>query len=771
MVSYLQKNNFLSLIFSSVINHYRLTLLLCLSIFLFFLFYAFRISIDASSESLVYDDNQNYKTYENIVQNYQGSDFLLLAYTPKSGDVFSKDSITFIENLSQTISKLDAVQSTLSIANAPLLKSIKDSSLQDNIKANANILSPQIDINLAKEEILNNPFFKENIISEDSKTAGIVVFLKSGFDYSHTIDEIKKIKNSYKDEMYIGGVPLIVDDIVYYIKSDLLVYTLLLGLILAVVMWLFFRNLSFVILSIVVCIFTLAISSGIFALLGYKITIVSSNYISILFVVNISLIIHLIVSYLENIKKYKNADKKRLILITALQKTTPSFYAIATTMIGFLGLMFANIMPIVHLGVVMAVGVLVALIFTFVIFMSFMMLVRIPREVEFVSLGLRILEFSSNIAINNKLRIYFVAFLCVVFSVYGIRYLSVENSFINYFKSGSEIKEGLLVIDENLGGTIPLEVIVKFATNETKDSINDEFESEFEELAKEDKYFFSEEKLRIAKRIHEYFLENEYAGSILSLHSVSLLLEELGLKPDGFTFSFLYDNLDESLKLQLFYPYANIQQDELRFVVRILDSSSSLKRDEFIKQVKLELANILENENVSFEVNGLMVLYNDLLQSLISSQVDTLLFVMLIIFVLFVLVFRSFKLAIIAFVANMIPLCVVFGILGISGISLDIMTATIAAISLGMGVDHAIHYIHRYKEEIKTNSKETAIRNSHKSIGNAMYYTAVVIIIGFLTMTSSSFVPTIYFGIITSAVMILMLISSLILLPRMLLIK
>lgn len=535
-------------------------------------------------------------------------------------------------------------------------------------------------------------------------------------------------------------------------------------------LWIFFRHIYFVALSFCVCLFSLVVSSGIFSFFGYQITIVSSNYVSLLLIISVSLIVHLIVSYLEFYEKFPKASQKNLVYAVMLNKASPSFFAVLTTIIGFLSLVFSKILPIIHLGIIMSIGVSVALIFTFMLFGAILVILPKPQKVKDLPKWHHIFLLKcANLATNKPKLIYAISFLCIVFSIYGIMNLKVENSFVNYFKDDSEIKQGLLTIDQDLGGTIPLEIIINFQDKSSKDSSLSDFENEFEEefnaLEQQDSYWFDSQKLRIAEKIHTYLANKEYIGSILSLHSLSMLVGSLGLGADDFTIAFLYKNSPQNLKNQLFTPYANIAKNQMRFVFRTFDSNPNLKRNLFIHEIQNDLTTLLQNESVTFKINGMMVLYNNLLQSLIASQVDTLSLVIGAIFLVFVLIFRSFKLSVIALLTNLIPLGAIFGFLGISGIPLDLMGITIAAICLGIGVDDVIHYIHRYKEELKSHSVKQAIIRSHSSIGNAMYYTTLIIVVGFCAMMTSNFIPTIYFGLLTTLVMLLMLAGSLILLP------
>ncbi|WP_104721563.1 efflux RND transporter permease subunit [Helicobacter mesocricetorum] len=768
--------------------------------FIFCVYFASKLPINADSDSLILENDKDFKTYQAIAKNYATQDFLMLAFNPKSGDIFSEDSLQTLQQITQELSTIAEVDSTLNILNAPLLKSSPKLDLQEALEINPTLLSPLVDKNLAKEEFLNHPFYSKNILSKDLKTTGIIVYLKkdakleelenlkedattpsknlqalikeykqqSQIQNTHTINAIKALKNKYEG-LYIGGIPLIANDMIAYVKSDLITYGSTLTIILALMLWMFFRQLHFVFLTLGICFFTLVVSSGIFSFFGYEITVISSNYISLLLIINVSLIVHLIVSYLEFYQKFPNASAKNLLYAVMLAKKSPSFYAILTTMIGFLSLIFSNILPIIHLGIIMSIGVSSALIFTYILFGAILALLPKPKSIKSLpKWHQKLLHSCANIGLKETKIIYPITLLIFLFSLYGITHLKVENSFVNYFKDKSEIKQGLLLIDNQLGGTIPLEILVTFPQKALNNTLFSDFEEEFNILQNEDSYWFDSQKLRIAKIIHTTLEKEEFVGSILSLHTLSQLLQSLGLEPNDFMFAFLYKNTSPALKSQLFAPYANIDKNQIRFVLRIFDSNPHLQRNAFLLKTQETLNNLLNGESLKIEINGAMVLYNNLLQTLISSQINTLSLVILAIFGVFIFVFKSFKLSIIALLINLIPLGVIFGILGVVNIPLDLMAVTIAAIALGIGVDDAIHYIHRFKEEIKRNPLKTAIRNSHQYIGSAMYYTTFIIVVGFCAMMSSNFIPTIYFGFLTTLVMLLMLLSSLILLPALL---
>ncbi|MDX2331630.1 efflux RND transporter permease subunit [Campylobacter hepaticus] len=780
------------------------TLFLCI----FLSFFAFKLDIDASAESLLLENDPDLKTFREISKNYKNDNFLLLAFQPYDEKPFSKQNLAKLTKLHQALEQAPLVERVFSIINAPLLQSSQNTDLKKLLDNIPNITSKDINLTKAQNEIINSPFYKNNIISKDAKITGLIIYLQTDEVYNkliekrdltqdeteknqirlaikehqnkqkvitkHSLDTIKNIIKDYQiqgDALYLGGVSMIADDMINYIKSDLLIYGVLLVFLLGLALYYFFRSYFFVFLALFICFISLSAASGLFTLLKFQITVISSNYVALLLIITLSIVVHLITHFIQISTRYTKASIQNLVLQTLLAKAKPSLYAIITTMIGFLSLIFSHIEPIIKLGMMMSIGIVLALILSYLFLASILVLTK-PKISHKKEIRLNFLIFCAKTSLDSKKRyiIYGICIFVIILALFGISKLRVENSFVNYFKDSSDIKKGLLVIDKNLGGTLPLEVIVEFKKNTNNQNTNDtldSFENEFDNLAKEDTYWFDSEKIRIAQKVHNFLEKQEFVGSVLSLNSLLSLGKKInnGKDLDDFTLAFLNENLPSQFKQDLLSPFVNIKHNQLRFNMRIVDSNPYLKRNEFLIKLKKQLHELLKDDGVIIQVTGIMVLYNNMLQSLFSSQFDTLAFVILAIFILFIIVFKDLKFSLIAILVNVIPLSLVFALMGFFNIPLDMMSITIAAISIGIGIDDAIHYIYRFKEEIKKNNIKQAIINSHLSIGSALYYTTISIVLGFSVMMSSNFIPTIYFGILTVFVMILLLSGSLFLLP------
>ncbi|WP_149701385.1 efflux RND transporter permease subunit [Campylobacter concisus] len=801
-------------IFKFIIAKNKLVISLVLVLSVVFGYLSTKLSIDASAETLLLEHDPDLKAYRQIAKRYDSPGLLVVAFTPKD-DLFSPKNLELIKNLSDELAKNDMVSSITSILNVPLLNSVKGG-VTGILDHTPTLSDKDINISKAKLEFAKSPIYSGNLISKDLKTTAIALNLKQDDKFNELVnernllsqkesngtitqaekekfkallaefkayrDELRKsdhknleaikaaiAKFNANDELFLGGANMIADDMIGFIKSDLLVYGLSVLALLSFSLWLFFRQVRWIVLPMFICAVSAIFTTGIFGMFGWEVTVISSNYIALQLIITISTVIHLVVSYREFYARHPKYSQNQLIYLTLRDKFSPSFWAIFTTVIGFSSLMSADIKPVIMLGIMMSAGISVSLVLAFLLFGSVNANLKKFAPVRTFENSFKFTKYCANLALNSRKIIYAVCVLVVCFGIYGISKIKVENSFIGYFKESTQIRQGMQVIDTKLGGTIPVDVIVKFKEIEPKKESGeekDEFESEFENDAKSAKYWFNSYHTRIAEKIHDHLMQQKFVGNVSSLATLIKAIKELnnGVS-DDFLLAAMYEKLPLEYKNILLSPYVSVENDELRFSLRIIDSDSELRRNEFLKELKAGLAKLTKNDNVSIEVAGMMVLYNNMLQNLLSSQVDTFGLTVAILFVIFCFVFRSIKLATIAIVSNLIPLCTLFGVMGFFGIPLDVMSITIAAISIGIGVDDIIHYIHRFKEELLTKDVFESIKAAHASIGYAMYYTSFTIFLGFSVMITSNFIPTIYFGLLTDLVMVFMLLGALIILP------
>jgi predicted RND superfamily exporter protein len=788
-----------------------------------------RFRLDASAETLVLENDEDLRYARQINSRYGQQDFLILTYTPKD-TLFSPDTLATLARLRGELNSLERVVSVSSIFDVPLLGS-PPVSLKEVSADLPTLESPGIDINQAGIELSESPLCRDLLLSSDSQTTALLVNFSDDEIYRSLVEDrnelrqkqesgsiipaerselkraeqrlrehrdtmrfrrhqdiaaIRTIMDNYRRDadLFLGGVSMIADDMVSFIKSDLKIFGFGVLLFLILTLGIIFRAKRWILLPMLCCVVSAICMIGLLGWLGWEVTVISSNFISLQLIITMAITVHLIVRYRELLARKPDAPNRELIFETIRLKLKPCVYTVLTTIAGFGSLVLCDIRPVIAFGWMMIVGLVVSLIVTFILFPAVLILVpkgKPPaRRVWRFSLTSILARFTE----GHGVLIIGISALALVLSVIGISRLEVENCFIDYFGRDTEIYKGMKVIDERLGGTTPLDVIVEFdgpelpaaapepAAAQSDDEFNefDEFD-EFEEDGSGEKYWFTSEKMARIKAVH-YYLENfRETGKVMSLATMMSIMEKAnkGKPLDSLELALLYYEAPEEIKNLLIKPFVSVEHDQVRFWVRVRDSDKTLRRNELLKKIRADMTGTLEFDPERVHLTGLLVLYNNMLQSLFGSQTLTLGITVMVLTGMFLVLFRSLKIAVIAMVPNVLPIALVLGIMGWLNIPLDMMTITIAAISLGIAVDDTIHYIHRFKHEFQTDHKYLpTMHRCHGSIGHAMYYTSVTIIIGFSILTLSNFMPSVYFGLLTGLAMLVALLAALTLLPRLL---
>jgi uncharacterized protein len=753
--------------------------------------------LDASSETLLIENDPDLEYLKEINNRYGSNDFLVLTYTPENA-MASDTSINNLLSLKYKIQSLNWVHSVVTLLDIPLLAN-SNVSLQKRLENLKTLKDEDVDKDRGFKEILNSPVFRNYVISKDGKTSGIIVNIKknprlkdienkSREDIEKYRDKIKKqnhknileIRNvikSYDDigKIYLGGIPMIADDMMTFIKSDIIVFGLGVLLFIIATLWFVFRKLIWIIVPISSCFFSVIIMMGLLGLLGWKVTVISSNFIALMLILTMAMNIHISTRFLQLRETYPSKTNLEIISLTTNKMFWPILYTVLTTIIAFLSLIFSGIKPIIDFGWMMTIGLITSFIVTFCLLPTLLNLLPLKKMSVKENEGSKITLFLGKVSINYKVPIFFVTIVVIGFSALGISKLEVENSFINYFSKETEIYKGMKLIDEELGGTTPLEVILKFpeAKKEVTED-DDEFEDWGDDGKKnKDKYWFTKDKIDTIASVHNYLDSLPQVGKVLSFTSIIDVATQLNNnKPLGtLEMGVLYTKIPESIKTEIIDPYISIEDNEARINLRIIDSQENLRRNDLINKINYDLKNRLGIDEDRYKLAGVLILFNNLLQSLFKSQILTLGLVMTGIFVMFLVLFRNIKLSLIGVVPNFIAAFFILGIIGILDIPLDMMTITIAAITIGIAVDNSIHYIYRFKEEFNNlkDYKET-LQTCHSTVGTAILNTSITIVFGFSILVLSKFIPTIYFGVFTGLAMLLAMISVLTLLPSLILV-
>ncbi len=786
-------------------------------LFLLMSFFAYQVQnfrLDASADSLLLEDDPDLEYSRSINTRYGIRESVTIAYTPE-GDLFDRSELNRLGELLEELLLIDRVESVDSILNVPVFEDTPLTGISENYLT---LMNEDIDLVSAREEITSSPVFRNAVISPDGKTAGVLVSFAID-DTARTLlarrtelrslqrtgeiggDQLSELQNieadyavhsvlaadrqhenitavretleRYRDgaQIYLGGAPMIADDLVTFVQSDLSNFSSAVVLLIIFALGLIFRKIRWVALPLACCAVAGTIMVGVLGLMDWRVTVVSSNFISLLLIITISLTVHLTVRYreLRATRHFSNHDK--LLQHSVLSMFRPCLYTALTTAVAFGSLIVSGILPIITFGWMMMMGVATALIVTFTLFPAVMSSINKDETEYSPNLKLNLTSALANFTEKMRGKILLLYFLVLLFSLIGLGQLRVENSFIDYFRESTEIFQGMSLFDDKLGGTLSFDVVVDLAADEEAfdDGFGDDFGGGFDDS--DDAYWFTAPKMDQVKAIHQYLDNDPQTGKVLSFGAVIELAEILNGNQaiDGLLWAVLYNRIPETLKETVVNPFISIDENQLRFNVRVIESADDLNRNELLQRIETGIEQEFGFEDEQVELTGILVMYNNVLQSLFQSQILTLGVVMFAIMLMFLVLFRSLKIAFICIIPNAIAAVFVLGIMGWFGIPLDIMTITIAAISVGIGVDNTIHYMHRFKREFPRfgNYRDTMFF-CHNSIGRAMYFTSMTIIAGFSILALSNFIPTIVFGLLTSLAMLVALIGSLTLLPQLL---
>jgi predicted RND superfamily exporter protein len=801
----------------------------------------FKLDASADSLTLEYDEDLNF--FREVSKRYGSDNFLIVTFSPKFGELLDNKNLETLSSISKNLNNIKGVDSTLSLLDAPLLYSPKITvgDLENPLNT---VLSEGVDKQLAKQEFLTSPIYKDMLLSADGKTTGIIAKLSLDPQYLELVSqrdslrlvrdteglnsqqqlvlasisqefldyrtakaaedhrrvtEVRNLMDQYRDQatIYLGGPDMITADMVDFIKSDLAVFGIGILVFMIATLSFIFRSIRWVILPVATCALCLTIVLGLLSWLDWRLTVISSNFVSLLLIITLALTIHLIVRYRELFATKPKAEQRKLVTETVQSMAKPCLYTVLTTIVAFSSLVVSNIRPVIDFGWMMTLGIIIALGVSFIILPAGMMILgKDKNTAKKDRSGVITAKFAQFTQQRGSLVLLFALALALL-SALGISRLEVDNRFIDYFKSDTEIYRGMEVIDTALGGTTPLDIILQapaysppvvinendadFDDYEDLDEYGDfdeyedldeyeDFETEISSSSNQESYWFSSTGLAELAKLTQYLEAQPEIGKVSSLVQLDQVAADLmGHKLNDFEIAFMRQSLSPEIYQQLVAPYLIEELDETRIQLRAMETAG-LKRAELLAKIKQFAINEvgIAEENIRF--TGLLVLYNNMLQSLFKSQIMTIGAVFIGIMLMFLVLFRSLKLSFIAVIPNFLAAAVVLGGMGLLKIPLDMMTITIAAITVGIGVDHSIHYITRFKREFSKDGDYIAtMHRAHNSIGQALFYTAITIIIGFSVLTLSNFIPSIYFGLLTSVAMIAALLGSMTLLPKLIL--
>ena len=801
----------MSKLFSILVTNSRLFIYLLVGICIFSAFGVPNFQLDASSDTLLLDNDPDLKVYRENSRKYGSSDFLVVSFTPNQ-NIFSKDTIEVLTSFVNELNEIDGINNVLSFLDVPLL-TYQEQSINELSENLITLKTPELDFVKAKKDFENNEVYKGLLISEDLKTIAFQMTLKSNESYQSLIEErydlldselslskekftenltsldylldqerqinaendaklvndIRSVISDYSEygQIYLGGGIMIAYDTIQMIWQDLLVFGIAVFVMFVLILSIIFRQVRWVVVPLASAATSALITTGLISWFNWKVTVVSANFIALLMIIGISLTVHLVVRYREIASSYHDMDQLNCVKLTLSQMFLPCLYTALTTMVAFASLIVSDIKPIIDFGLLMVVSISITFLVSFLFFGSVVGSMQKNEKDAHIDYSIGFTTWINKLVLKLRNLIPVLSIILFILALMGINKLTVENKFIDYFKPSTEIYKGLSLIDQKLGGTAPLDIVISSPDNSNLNIDDEEGFDDFGVETDEYGYWYNADKLSELEKIHDYLENRPEIGKVLSVSSAIKLAEiAKGSKLDDLELALLRKVLPQDINDQLLSSFISDDDEEVRLSARVIESLDGLSRNNLIKEVKSDLIDKFNLNEDDFYLSGISVIYNNLLQSLFQSLIGSLSIVFVSIFLMFIFLFRSLKIAITSLIPNILSAASVLGIIGWSGIPIDIMTVTVAAIGIGIGVDNTIHYVHRFLKEFeKENNYDLAIKNSHATIGRAMFYTSLTIVLGFMILISSNFNPSVFFGIFTSFAMIMAILSALILLP------
>ena len=806
--------NFINQLYKKFLERPKLILISLILIFSFSVYNAKNFQLDASADSLLLENDPDLNYLRSVNERYSSEEFFVITYSPKKK--INEESLKELRKFVDEIDNIKWVSKSISVLNAPLFES-SDLPLIEKIKNIQYIVTPGIEINRALNELKNSPVYKKLIINEDATTFGIVVYIKDNKEYlsalkinkifldkqqnsklsekdlkefesqNKILEKLKKEHNKnlefynieirshiskYKNiaDINLSGIPMIADDLISFVKKDITVFGSGVFIFIIITLWFIFRDIRWVVFPLLSCFLSITIMVGMLGYLNWKVTVISSNFISLMLILTMEINIHYVERYKQLQAEFPKKKENYLAYLTTTKIFTPILYAVLTTALAFLSFIFCDIKPVIDFGWMMTLGLFISL-FVSMILLPYLIIKFKPKASPIhQSKDSKIAEIFASIAINQRFLVLAFSTIILILSIYGMTRLKVENSFINYFDKKTEIYQGMKLIDEKLGGTTPLEIILKFkGVDSKKNKSDDDFFQGSDSNEYKDSYWFTNFRVNKIVNVHQYLETLPEIGKVLSFYSVLQLGEKINdnKKLGPLEMAILYSKLPDDIKKSIVTPYISIENNEARISLRIIDSNPNLNRKELLIKIQKDLEEKLNLNKDEFKITGILVIFNNLLQSLFDSQIKTLGITFAGIFILLLILFKSLSWSIVAAIPNFTAALFILGSLGLFNIPLDMMTITIASISVGIAIDNSIHYIYRFREEFKINKNyKKTIEICHKSVGKAIVNASLTIVFGFSILIFSNFIPSIYFGIFTGLAMLTAMTLVLTLMPQ-----
>ncbi|WP_049724004.1 efflux RND transporter permease subunit [Gilvimarinus polysaccharolyticus] len=779
-----------------LVEHHKLVLIAFTIITAALGYQALNFKIDASADTLLTKGNKLYLQTQVVNERFSPQEFLLIAYQPKDHKVLSQKTFNNIAKLSAQLEQIERVESVRSILNVPLLSLAKGGLSADSGAKKWTIEQSNFSPSVLKEVFTDHPIFEDLVINKAQTATALQVLFKPNKQLSdidskitalqekaleHELSdndqetlqtlqtkaapllrtltqqrnqEIAKIRELIKpyeaeSKIYLGGAHVLGYQLINIIKNDLSIFGGAIAGMICLVLFVIFGKTRWVLIPVLCCLSSVICTVGLFGLLGFKATVISSNFIALQLILTLAIVVHLIVQYRE----YSNANpewqQKQLVIETFARKVQPCFYAGITTSIGFASLVFTDIQPVISFGWMMIIAMTLSISVSLLLFPATLSLLKREQPGKRSRWANKLLQANASWIQKHPRWPILTSLMVLAIGCSGLFFLSVENSFINYFRDSTKVHQELSFIDQEFGGSTPLQLVYTLPEKPANTDLE-----------------FTARDIQTLQLIQAALERHKGVGDTLSVVNFTQLAQQINdAKPlTEYELNAVYWSMDESLKNDLLGSYFNKEERQVRISTRIQDTTEGLNRADLLAGIHADMEKLAIPQD-RYQLTDLFVLYQNILDKLFRSQILALGIVYVLLLLSFWALFRSFKIALIGITPNILTTIAVLGFMGWMAIPLDLMTITIASIAMGIAVDDTIHYIHRYREELTNGDSAHALERTHMSVGYALLYTTTIITLGFLLLVFSDFVPSVQFGLLTSLAMLIALLSDLTLLP------
>ena len=714
-------------------------------------FPASKLDFEQSIESLYAKDDRHLLDYLESKRLFGGDEFVFVAYTVPGllGEEGSRetDELKEVRQFSQELSQIPGVNTDVT----------------QNL---ANALSPpklnfllRVLIRQKRDELIE--LSRGVLIGDDNETTAIVLRLlpedQSPVPRAETFKQIRELAHAHEPRAYVVGEPVQVYDMFRYVEEDGDVLFKVSLSLLAVVLLLLFRRLRWVALPLLVVICSIWWTEAVLVIGNLQLSMVSSMLNSLVTIIGIATVAHVAVHF--QALQRENVPRPDAIRRTMVELLPAIFWTCATTAAGFLSLLTSEIAPVRSFGIMMALGTLMVLIASTVLLpggMSLGYLRQPSKQSDDKGLALKLKQVAQ---MNERYpkRILWGSLIFVIFAAAGFSRLTIETDFSKNFRDSSEIVKALDFVETRLGGASTWEVNFPAPSQ-----LNKEYLDRVRALAEDLQQVNPPDKTQLTKVI-----------------SITDTLDFVPSKP--FASDPIQSRLDQIEDLQADFESSlyNPEQGRMRIVLRALERQSAEEKLSLIHKVDALAkkhfpgSETKESDQESKVVDGepgkaagIFILLAYLIDSLLRDQLYSFLLAATSIWLIMSLAFRSLKLGLISMVPNLFPIVVVIGVMGWTGLTLNIGTAMIASVSMGLTTDSSIHFISSFlRARSRGASTDEALRSTQHSVGRAIIYATSALVAGFSVLTLSHFIPLIYFGALVSVAMVGGVFGDLVLMP------